>query len=64
MLYYGLNPTVCGLGVLNYFLYTAAYTPMKRMSPLNTWIGAWVGAIPPMMGWAAATGTVDLGKLC
>ncbi|MBE7181449.1 MAG: protoheme IX farnesyltransferase, partial [Terriglobus roseus] len=32
------------------------YTPMKRISVINTWVGALVGAIPPLMGWTAAAG--------
>ena len=55
-LYVGVNPTVAFLGGLNIFLYAGVYTPMKRLSVLNTWIGAVVGAIPPLMGWAAAAG--------
>ncbi|KAI9846117.1 MAG: Protoheme IX farnesyltransferase, mitochondrial [Thelocarpon superellum] len=55
-LYYGVNPTVAFLGGLNIVLYAGVYTPMKRLSTLNTWVGAAVGAIPPLMGWAAAAG--------
>ncbi|KAI4175962.1 MAG: hypothetical protein LQ343_001244 [Gyalolechia ehrenbergii] len=55
-LYFGVNPTVAFLGGLNIFLYAGVYTPMKRISVLNTWIGAVVGGIPPLMGWAAAAG--------
>ena len=55
-LWFGVNPTVAFLGGLNIFLYAGVYTPMKRLSVLNTWIGAVVGAIPPLMGWAAAAG--------
>lgn len=55
-LYYGVNPTVSFLGGLNIFLYAGVYTPMKRISVLNTWVGAVVGGIPPLMGWAAAAG--------
>lgn len=61
MLYSGVNTLTCCLGVTNYLLYTAVYTPMKRLSPSNTWVGSMVGALPPVMGWAAATGSVDLG---
>ena len=53
-LWCGVNPTVAFLGWLNIFLYAGAYTPMKRMSVLNTWVGALVGGIPPLMGWTAA----------
>lgn len=49
------NFTVAALGLCNIFLYAGVYTPMKRLSIYNTWIGAIVGGIPPLMGWAAAT---------
>jgi len=52
------NPLTAALGAANIFLYAAVYTPLKQKTHLNTWIGAVVGAIPPLMGWAAATGTV------
>ena len=52
----GTNETVAFLSALNIFLYAGVYTPLKRMSVLNTWAGALVGAIPPLMGWAAAAG--------
>jgi protoheme IX farnesyltransferase len=53
ILYYGCNPTTAALGIGNMVLYAGVYTPMKRFSVLNTWVGAVVGAIPPMMGWTA-----------
>lgn len=56
LLYYGTNPTVAGLSGLNIFLYAGVYTPMKRISAANTWVGAIVGGIPPLMGWCAAAG--------
>ena len=56
LLDFGTNPTVAGLSALNIFLYGFVYTPMKRISWLNTWVGAIVGGIPPLMGWAAAAG--------
>ncbi|KAI9807918.1 MAG: Protoheme IX farnesyltransferase, mitochondrial [Sarcosagium campestre] len=61
-LYYGVNPTVAFLGGLNIFLYAGVYTPMKRLSVLNTWVGAIVGGIPPLMGWAAAAGQSATGS--
>lgn len=42
-------------------LYILVYTPMKVRSTLNTLVGAVCGAIPPMIGWAAVTQTLDLG---
>lgn len=55
-LYWGVNPTVAFLGAANIALYAGVYTPMKGMHWLNTWVGALVGGIPPLMGWAAAAG--------
>ena len=45
------------------FLYVLVYTPMKRVSALNTPVGAIPGAIPPLAGWTAATGQADVGGL-
>jgi protoheme IX farnesyltransferase len=42
-------------------LYAGVYTPLKQLSVANTWVGALVGAIPPLMGWAAAAGSLDPG---
>ena len=50
------NPVVAALGLGNIFLYAGPYTYLKRRSEINTWVGSVVGAIPPVMGWAAATG--------
>ncbi|KAK7424014.1 Protoheme IX farnesyltransferase, mitochondrial [Neonectria magnoliae] len=55
-LYVGVNPTVSFLGLANIVLYAGAYTPLKAVTSFNTWIGAVVGGIPPLMGWAAAAG--------
>lgn len=53
------NHLTSGLGFLNIALYAGVYTPMKRMHHSCTWVGAIVGAIPPLMGYAAATGRLD-----
>ncbi|KAG0640338.1 UbiA prenyltransferase family-domain-containing protein [Tuber brumale] len=58
-LYVGVNPTVAALGGINIVLYASVYTPLKRISVVNTWVGAIVGGIPPLMGWAAAAGNVQ-----
>nr|CAB3233035.1 protoheme IX farnesyltransferase, mitochondrial [Phallusia mammillata] len=60
-LYYGTNLLTALLGLSNIFLYAAVYTPLKRRHWFNTWAGAVVGAIPPLMGWTAATGRIDTG---
>jgi protoheme IX farnesyltransferase len=49
------------LVLLAAFLYVLVYTPLKRITWLNTTFGAIPGAIPPMAGWAAATGHVGGG---
>ncbi|XP_072944433.1 protoheme IX farnesyltransferase, mitochondrial [Epargyreus clarus] len=59
----GVNPLTAALGAGNLILYTSVYTPLKRMSILNTWLGSVVGAIPPLMGWAGCTGSLDAGAL-
>ncbi|XP_076678560.1 cytochrome c oxidase assembly factor 10 [Andrena cerasifolii] len=58
LLYGEVNGLTAALGAANLVLYTLIYTPMKRVSILNTWVGSIVGAIPPLMGWAACTGDV------
>ncbi|TRX91563.1 hypothetical protein FHL15_007568 [Xylaria flabelliformis] len=60
-LYFGVNPTVAFLGGANIVLYAGVYTPLKRVSWLNTWVGAVIGGIPPLMGWAAAAGEYATG---
>jgi protoheme IX farnesyltransferase len=60
-LYFGVNPTVSGLGFANILLYAGVYTPLKTVTVFNTWVGAVVGGIPPLMGWAAAAGETATG---
>ena len=50
------NALTAGLGLANIALYAGVYTPLKVVSAANTWVGAVVGAIPPLMGWTAAAG--------
>jgi protoheme IX farnesyltransferase len=49
------------LGILTSLSYLLAYTPLKKRTVWATAIGAFPGAIPPMIGWVAATGTLDRG---
>ncbi|GBG69123.1 hypothetical protein CBR_g3821 [Chara braunii] len=44
------------MGAGNIALYTLVYTPLKQLHVCNTWVGAVVGGIPPLMGWSAAKG--------
>ncbi|GBM86552.1 Protoheme IX farnesyltransferase, mitochondrial [Araneus ventricosus] len=62
-LYLGTNALTAALGAVNLILYTSIYTPMKRYSIANTWLGSVVGAIPPLMGWAACTGSLSAGAV-
>lgn len=64
MLYFGVNPLVAGLGFFNIVLYGWIYTSLKRKSIINTWVGAIVGAIPPLMGWAASSSLLHPGAWC
>ena len=57
----GTNWLTTGLSLFVILLYVLVYTPLKIRTPLNTVVGAVCGAIPPMMGWAAATGRLDAG---
>lgn len=49
----------CALTAFTLASYLLVYTPMKRFSPLSTWVGAVPGALPPVIGWAAAGGPLD-----
>lgn len=64
VLYAGVNPTVAFLGAANIVLYAWIYTSLKRKHIINTWVGAVVGALPPLMGWAAASPLSHPGAWC
>lgn len=48
------------LGIVTLFSYVFVYTPLKRVTTLNTVIGAIPGALPPLMGWTAARGQINV----
>ena len=56
-----VNLPAAGLALVTMLTYVLLYTPMKVHTTLNTLIGAVVGAIPPMIGWVAASGTITTG---
>jgi len=60
-LYFTSGALACGLGVATCLSYLVAYTPLKKRTVWATFVGAFPGAIPPMIGWAAATGSLDRG---
>lgn len=58
----GVVDTTAGmLALANIVLYVAVYTPLKPVTTMNTLVGAVCGAIPPMIGWSAATGALETG---
>ena len=63
VLWYYTNLASAVLGLLAILLYTLVYTPMKRKSPIAVFIGAVPGAIPPLLGWVAATGNFNTAAL-
>ena len=58
-LFFLVNLLSATLAAVTMATYLFAYTPLKRRTTLNTLVGAIPGALPPMIGWAAARGTVD-----
>jgi len=56
-----VNPLTALLSFLTITIYALLYTPLKRVSELNTLLGAIPGALPPLLGWTAATGQFGLG---
>ncbi|GAA5908073.1 hypothetical protein JCM5296_002220 [Sporobolomyces johnsonii] len=56
---YMINPLSAFLGLFTIVLYCPLYTISKRHSVYNTWLGSVVGAIPPLIGWAACTDSLD-----
>jgi protoheme IX farnesyltransferase len=53
-----VNPLAAGLSIVTLLTYLFLYTPLKRKTPLCTLVGAVPGAVPPLIGWAAASGTI------
>lgn len=60
-LYYAAGTLAAGLGTATCLGYLLGYTPLKKRTVWATFIGAFPGAIPPMIGWVAATGKLDFG---
>ena len=58
-----VNPLAAALGAATILSYLVIYTPLKRKTSLSTLVGAVPGALPPVMGWAAASGTLDPGAV-
>ena len=56
-----VNPLTAVLGAVTLLSYVGMYTPLKRWTGLSTVIGAIPGALPPVLGWTAAGGSLDAG---
>ncbi len=62
--WYLVNPLAAGLALAGYLFYIFVYTIwLKRLSPQNIVIGGAAGAFPPLVGWSAVTGSLDLAAL-
>ncbi len=57
------NPLTGLLTFLTSVVYLAAYTPLKRISPICTFVGAFPGAMPGVLGWTAVRGQLEWGTL-
>ena len=57
------NVLTTALSVLSLILYGFAYTPLKRVGPIAVFVGAIPGALPPLLGWTAATGSISYEAL-
>jgi protoheme IX farnesyltransferase len=65
VLLYTINSKTAMFGAISIFLYVSVYTPLKTMTSLSVFVGAFPGAIPFMLGWVAATGEfgIEAGTL-
>ncbi|HXH17890.1 MAG TPA: heme o synthase [Chitinophagales bacterium] len=58
ILWWFFNPLGALLGAISLLTYAFVYTPLKRLTPFAVLVGAFPGALPPLIGWVCATGTV------
>ncbi len=57
------NVLTAGLALLSLIAYSFVYTPLKRVGPIAVLVGAFPGALPPLLGWVAATGQIGVEAL-
>src|SRR6056300_1679730 len=57
---YKINPRTALFGAISIFIYTCLYTPLKPLTPLSVFVGAFPGAIPFMLGWVAASNSFGI----
>jgi heme o synthase len=63
LLTFAVHPLTGFLGVVAFLSYVCLYTPLKQRTTIATLIGSVPGAMPPLLGWTAATGSLDLPAL-
>ena len=63
ILSFGANIESAGIALLTILIYVLIYTPLKPLTSFNTFVGAVVGALPPLIGWVAASGSIGRGGL-
>lgn len=63
LLWLHTNPLTVILAIISMLLYSFVYTPLKRVGPVAVLVGAIPGALPPLLGWIAATGSVSYEAL-
>lgn len=63
ILWISTNTITVLLSVLSMILYSFVYTPLKRVGPIAVFVGAIPGALPPLLGWIAYTGSVTYEAL-
>ncbi|CAN5704310.1 heme o synthase [soil metagenome] len=59
----GPHPIAAAVALVTFLLYAFVYTPLKSRTTLNTAVGAIPGALPPVIGWSAATGQLGIESL-
>ena len=57
-----MNPLSAAVAAATLVSYVLVYTPLKTRTSLSTLVGAIPGALPPVIGWAAATGTISIAR--
>jgi heme o synthase len=63
ILFVFVNALTGWLAAINILIYVGVYTPLKPLTPLSTFGGGLVGALPPIIGWTGATGQIQIGAL-
>jgi protoheme IX farnesyltransferase len=61
ILSFGANIESAGIALLTILIYILVYTPLKPLTTFNTFVGALVGGLPPIIGWVAASGGISIG---